>query len=244
MTFMTKFWALIALVVVLAFGGNVPNAFAKSPAEVRACVDQSFASAPFTGTLAQKEIQATRLAPRTTVTVEGLMIKLPQGSSIWQQCEGISALVPSTTTTRVADLEAANGALKREVRRLEGLAYEGIATRDRAGFVSDGNTWKDRAAAWKGELDTAKTDAKSAGNLAWLFGIIGAVAIGFAIWLTTLVRKSGAALAQANFKLKTLQTKPSGGDTATDTGLDIPPAPGAKQTGDSDLPPFLDRLAK
>lgn len=242
MTFMTKFWALIALVVVMAFGGNVPNAFAKSPAEVRACVDQSFASAPFTGTLAQKEVQATRLAARTTVTVEGLMIKLPQGSSIWQQCEGISALVP--TTTRVTDLEAANGALKREVTRLEGLAYETINTRDRAGFVSDGNTWKDRAAAWKGELDTANRKAGSVAVGAVLSAIGCIIASIIAVWLAALVRRKNAELAKAKFTIANLQQRSWGGDTATDTGLDIPPAPGAEPAKEPEVPEFLDRLKR
>ena len=242
MSFMTKFWALIALAMVLAFGGNVPSAFANTNADIRACVDQRFAESPFTGTLEQKEAQARRLpADRPFGNPQ---ITLPQGETLWDYCKTTPPAL-NIDQGRVTALEGANSALKREVTRLEGLAYETINARDRAtGFVSDGSTWNDRAAALKDELDIAKTDAKFAGNLAWLLGIIGAMAIGFAIWLTTLVRKSGAALAQAKFTISNLQTRSWGGDTAADTGLDVPPTPGAKPAKEPEVPAFLDRLAK
>ncbi len=245
MTFMTKVWALIALVVMLAFGGNVPNAFAKPPAEVRACVDQRFAEEPFKGTLEQKEAQARNLPANKPFGKS--QIVLPEGGSLWNYCKTLSA-APAVADTKVADLEAANGALKREVKRLEGLAYETINARDRtSGFVSDGTAWKDRAAAYKGELDTGKDKEGSATSVVVLLAIATAAAVLFALWLSSKLRKAQVAQRKTKFELDLERSKKAAQPEVPtpplgDADIEPPTTPAPKT--EPEIPAFLKGLKK
>lgn len=170
-------WALIALVFAITVGGFVTEASAKTNAENVACRDAGFAALPFSGTLAEKEAHARNLAIGTEVLVDGVMVKLAAGESLWSRC--------ATAPTAPTPLQVANArisALETERGRLEGLAYKSIATRYTAtDFVATGVTWKDTATALKAERDAAQADLKSSTTLVW-FLIIALLAGIAGLW--------------------------------------------------------------
>lgn len=159
MSFTARMLMIATFVVafIMGFGGLPSTALAKTNADVRACVDQRFAEEPFTGTLAQKEAQARRLPADKPFGKS--QPTLPQGGSLWNYCKtGPSAL--ELATAKVAALEAENANLTRENTALKGNLK---STEAALATVTD-------------ERDAALADAKSAGNLAWILGIVAVLA--------------------------------------------------------------------
>ncbi|MEK7101227.1 MAG: hypothetical protein AAB921_03970 [Patescibacteria group bacterium] len=250
---MSKFWMMILAIIALVWvGGYATDASAKTNEQIRDCVDQRFAMAPFTGTLAQKEEQARQLPANKPFG--NPQITLPQGGTLWGYCETLPA--PAAATTKVANLGVADGALKREVTRLEGLAYETINARDRNGFIADGNTWQGHAATLKGELDTANDKVDSTFLIALCLGLL-AVFLGICLVLLgralisnkASLKKARTALENSEFNLEILRgkmastqpevpTPPSG-----DANLDAPTAPEAASAPEATPEPVAEAPA-
>lgn len=144
------FMALFVLAVA------VP-ASAKTLQEIDSCKDAALMAAPFTGTIAKREVQARHLDSTDTVLIDGE--KTSATRPIWNLCEGPSLKEQlATANARIASLER----LAYTKTSKGPVSWKSVAV-ERAGQITDLN----------GKLDAAKADIGSQKVLGKLWLTLG-----------------------------------------------------------------------
>ncbi len=146
MTLIQKFLMVLAAMFVLGVAGQ---ASAKTLTEIDACKDAALAAAPFTGTIAKREVQARHLDGTDFVVINGERVSATR--PIWNLCEGPS--LTEQLAAAKADLKASKG----EVTRLTGV----------------NTTLNDNLVASKTELRTAKAEIESEKFFGGLWLVLG-----------------------------------------------------------------------
>lgn len=167
---MTLIRNIIMALAVMFFLGVAGQASAKTLTEIDACKDAALMAAPFTGSIAKREVQARHLDGSDTVLIEGSKVSATR--PIWNLCEGPSL------TEQLATANRANKTLRGEVARLTVLAYKSVASHDPVtDFVTSGTTYKEAASAAEVASNAKDATIKSEKFFGKLWLVLGSIAL-------------------------------------------------------------------
>lgn len=158
---MTLIRNIILAFVAMFVLGVAEQASAKTLTEIDACKDAALAAAPFTGSVAKREVQARHLDGTDFVVINGERVSATR--PIWNLCEGPSLEEQlASANVRIASLERQNARL-----------------------TTASTSSRDTLAATKAELGTAKATIKSEkffGRIWLVLGLIVLALLGLMIF--------------------------------------------------------------